>query len=226
MQARRKRWPSEWSETRTILLSSSRIVPYKTNQKYHPLWCNHHQHLTWAPYVAFLAKRVAKRLSILSRSRDLLPFKTRVTIYKAYIRPLMEYACPIWAGAGTTALGLLNRLQRKALYLLRIDDLIKVLIYPMSHLFAPSTDASSWNHPSSCLEFFPPFVFNVRPTRFSATAHPYKVTIPKSKANLHQSSYIPRTSRLWFSLTANIFPLAPNIEKFKNCANSYLICIL
>ena len=206
MQARRKRWPSEWSETRTILLSSSRIVPYKTNQKYHPPWCNHHQHLTWAPYVAFLAKRVAKRLSILSRSRDLLPFKTRVTIYKAYIRPLMEYACPIWAGAGTTALGLLNRLQRKALYLLRIDDLIKVLIYPMSHLFAPSTDASSWNHPSSCLEFFPhlssmfdrhAFLQLLTPTK-SPYPSPTQISIslPTYQGRLGCGSHLPPTDFL------------------------------
>ena len=108
--------------------------------------------LTWAPYVTCLAKKVAKRLYILSRSRDplpCLPFKARVTIYKAYIRPLMVYACPIWVGAGTTALGLLDRLQRKALRLLRIDDPISRLefihwrIGEMLHLFAPSIVTSS-----------------------------------------------------------------------------------
>ena len=78
--------------------------------------------LTWTPYITYLAKKTAKRLYILSRSRDLLPFKARVTIYKAYIRPLMEYASPIWEGAGNTDLGILRRLQRKALCLLNTED--------------------------------------------------------------------------------------------------------
>ena len=48
----------------------------------------------------------------------------------------------------------------------------------------------------------------------------------KSNTNLHQSSYIPRTSRLWNSLSANIVPPAPNMDNSKKCVYSYLISIL
>ena len=63
-----------------------------------------------------------KRLYILGRSRNLLPHQARINIYKAYIRPLIEYASLIWNGAGTTSLKLLYRLQEKALRLLKIDE--------------------------------------------------------------------------------------------------------
>lgn len=242
-----EKWATDWCVTFNASKTEEMIISRKRNQNHPPLYfMNSVLHptrcitllgviitntLTWVPYVTCLAKKVAKRLYILSRSRDLLPFKARVTIYKAYIRPLMEYACPIWAGAGSTALGLLDRLQRKALRFLRIDDPIKVGIYPLEHRRNVASLCTFYRHfflrPSLELSgIFPPLVSNVRLTRSSATAHPYRVSVPKSNTYLHQSSYIPRTTRLWNSLPTNIFPLAPNMDRFKNCVNSYLISLL
>ena len=77
--------------------------------------------LSWSQHITCIAKKTAKCLYILGRSRNFLPHQARITIYKAYIRPLMEYASPIWNGAVTTSSNLLDRLQKKALRLLKID---------------------------------------------------------------------------------------------------------
>ena len=53
--------------------------------------------LSWTSYIRCLAKKTAKRIYILGQSRDLLPLQARIAIYKAYIRPLMEYASPKWS---------------------------------------------------------------------------------------------------------------------------------
>ena len=104
------------------------------------------QHIT-----CIAKKQTAKRLYILGRSRNILPHQARITIYKAYIQLLMECASPIWNGAGTTSLKLLDRLQKKALRLLRIDEPLKFDIVPLSHRrnVTSSTVISSSSHPLS-----------------------------------------------------------------------------
>ena len=89
--------------------------------------------LSWSEHITCIAKKTAKRLYILGRSRNFLPHQARITIYKAYIRPLVEYASPIWNGAVITSLKLLDRLQKKALRLLKIGEPLKFGIVPLSH---------------------------------------------------------------------------------------------
>jgi hypothetical protein len=60
--------------------------------------------LSWVQHITGIAMKTTKRLYILGRASDLLPQQARITAYKAYIRPLMGYASPIWSGAGTTLL--------------------------------------------------------------------------------------------------------------------------
>ena len=165
---------------------------------------------------------------IVGRSRDPLPLQTRITIYKAYIRPLMEYASPIWSGAGITALKLLDRLQKKALRLLNIDEPAMVGIHPLEHRRKVVSLCPFYRHfflqPSTELSrILPPVATNTRVTRSTSNAHPHAVNIPKSTTNLHLSSYIPRTSRLWNSLPSTVFPSDPNMDAFKSAVNLYLL---
>lgn len=154
------------------------------------------------------------------RSRDLLPFKARVTIYKAYIRPLMEYASPIWSGASRTALGLLSRLQQMALRLFSINDPINAGIYPWEHRRDVATLSTFYRHfffkPSLQLgTILLPELPTTRTKSLSTTAHPYCVISPMSRGHLHQSLYIPRAGWLWNSLSVQIFPEVTNIGTFK-----------
>lgn len=239
-----EKWASDWCITFNASKTEEMIISRKRNKTHPPLYFMDNElkptksitllgvvitnTLTWTPYVTSLAKKTARRLYILSRSRDLLPFKARVTVYKAYIRPLMEYASPIWSGAGCTALGLLDRLQRKALRLLKIHDPISVGIYPLEHRREVATLCTFYRHfffkPSLELDaVLPPLSSSMRTTRSSANAHPFCVNIPRSRTTLHQTSYIPRACQLWNTLPAATFPQVPNMEKFKKNVNEYLV---
>ena len=46
--------------------------------------------LSWAEPITGIAKKTAKRLYILGRSGDLLPQQARITVYKYFIRPIMN----------------------------------------------------------------------------------------------------------------------------------------
>ena len=241
-----EKWASDWCITFNASKTEEMIISRKRDKTHPPLHFMGSQlkptksitllgvvitnTLTWTPYITYLAKKTAKRLYILSRSRDLLPFKARVTIYKAYIRPLMEYASPIWSGAGNTALGILCRLQRKALRLLNIEDPINAGIYPLELRRDVATLCTFYRHfffkPSLEIgTIIPPVFASSRTTRSSSTAHPYCVTIPRSRTHLHQSSYVPRACRLWNSLPAHIFPTIPNMDIFKKNVNQHLVAI-
>ena len=110
----------------------------------------------------------------------------------------------IWSGAGTTALRLLDRLQRKALRLLKIDNPSKAGIHPLEHIeesgitlyilppFLPTTlPWVDWNR-AICRT-------STRFTRYSTVATRLLLACYHSKvqhrALLILSSYIPRTNR-------------------------------
>ena len=79
--------------------------------------------LSWSQHITCIAKKTAKSLYPGPVLETPLPHQAHIIIYKAYIRPLVEYASSIWDGAATTSLKLLERLQKKALRLLNIGTL-------------------------------------------------------------------------------------------------------
>ena len=122
-------------------------------------------------------------------------------LLQAYIRPLMEYASPIRNGAGATSLKLSDRLQKKALRLLKIDEPLKFGIVPLSLRRNVASLCVFYSHiflqPSIELaDIIPSEAPSMKATRFSVSGHPYCIHIPRSKTELHLNSYIPRTSRL------------------------------
>ena len=140
----------------------------------------------------------------------------------------MEYASPIWNGAGTTSLTLLDRLQNKALRLFKIDEPIKFGIVPLSHRRNVVSFCVFYHHiflqPSTELaDVLPSEAPSMTATRFSVSRHPHCVHIPRSKTELHLNSYTPRTSQLWNSLPASAFPASPNMTAFKTGVNAFLL---
>ena len=63
----------------------------------------------------------------------------------------------------------------------------------------------------------------IRTTRSSTSGHPYVVSIPRSRTNLHLASYIPRTSRMWNLLPASVFSTTPDLDTFKSAVNVHLL---
>ena len=123
---------------------------------------------------------------------------------------------------------LLDRLQKKALRLLKIDEPLNFGIVPLSHRRNIASLCVFYHHiflqPSTELaDILPSEAPRIRATRFSVSRHPYCVHIPRSKTELHLNSYIPRTSRQWTSLPASAFPASPNMTTFKTGVNAFLL---
>ena len=69
--------------------------------------------MNWKPYIQSISKQAAQRIGSLYRASRYLPPQTILYLYKATIRPLMEYCCHLWAGAPKTHLSLLDRVEKR-----------------------------------------------------------------------------------------------------------------
>jgi hypothetical protein len=74
--------------------------------------------LTWSAHVNQVGKKAAQRLGVLSpllNRRSGLSVKIDVLLYKQLIRPMMDYACPIWRSAARSHVRKLQVLHSKCL---------------------------------------------------------------------------------------------------------------
>ena len=87
--------------------------------------------MNWNRYIESIAKAAAKKVGSLYRARKLLTPESILYLYKATIRPCMEYCCHIWAGASAACLSLLDRVQKRVANL--IGPELSSKLQPLSH---------------------------------------------------------------------------------------------
>jgi hypothetical protein len=74
--------------------------------------------LTWSANVNQVGKKAAQRLSVLGpllNRRSGLSVRNGVLLYKQLIRPVLDYACPIWSSAARSHVRILQVLRSKSL---------------------------------------------------------------------------------------------------------------
>jgi hypothetical protein len=76
--------------------------------------------LTWSPHIEQVSRRTAQRMGLLGpllKRRNELSVMNGVLLYNQLLRPLMDYACPVWRSAARTHFRRLQVLQSKCLRL-------------------------------------------------------------------------------------------------------------
>ena len=69
--------------------------------------------LTWKPHINSIAKLASQKLGVLSRASGYLSPSQLLTMYKAQIRPSLEYCFHVWGGAPKSSLHLLTESSLK-----------------------------------------------------------------------------------------------------------------
>ena len=88
--------------------------------------------LDWKPYVQSIAKQASQRVGSLFRSQRYLTKDALLYLYKASIRPCMEYCSHLWSGSPKAGcLDLLDRVQKRMLNLIGVD--LAHRLDPLSH---------------------------------------------------------------------------------------------
>nr|CAH7767055.1 unnamed protein product [Callosobruchus chinensis] len=95
------------------------------------------ENMTWHERVSSIATAAEKKLGYLFRARKYFSPSNLLTLYKAQIRPSLEYCSHIWGAAAPTTFSILDAVQRRAIRL--IGDLaLTCHLQPLSHRRAVS----------------------------------------------------------------------------------------
>ena len=69
--------------------------------------------LYWGSYIISIDKTASKKIGPLIRSMKFVSPEVALHLYKSTIQPCMEYYCHVWAGARSSYLDLLDKLQKQ-----------------------------------------------------------------------------------------------------------------
>lgn len=175
--------------------------------------------LRWTEHIYDIAKNASKSLGFLRRCRKYFSPSDIARIYKAHIRPKLEYNSHIWAGAPRTYLNVLDRIQNRAIRLIG-DKSISDMIDSLEHRRNVGVLSLYYRyHSGNCANeipnLLPPLHTFSRNTRLAARAHECYVEAPHGRTTKYKESFIPRTSQMWNSLPATVFPDHYNLQLFK-----------
>ncbi|MBM6549304.1 reverse transcriptase family protein [Streptococcus dysgalactiae subsp. equisimilis] len=179
--------------------------------------------LSWSPHILELASRASKKISYLFRARRFFTSSQLLTLYKAQIRPTLDYCSHVWGGAPSFSLSLLDRIQRKAIRLIADTSLTSTL-QPLAHRRAVSSLSLFYRYyhgfcSSELAAVVPlPITFQ-RESRTQASSHPYQVSLKACRTAVFKSSFFPRTAILWNTLPYSVFPPSYNLPIFKSRIN-------
>ena len=184
--------------------------------------------LDWSFYIISIAKTAFKKIGALIYSMKFLSPEIALYFYKSTIRQCMEYCFHVWAGAPSCYLELLDKLQKKILWI-------------VGHLLAPSLEPLVHHRNVASLSLFCRYYFGrcsselaqVVPLPFSRGSstcysdrlHDFSVTIPRCYKDVYVNSFFPFMAKLWNSLPIEWFPLTYDLSGFKSRINSYLLTV-
>ncbi len=185
--------------------------------------------LSWNSQINSIAKRASQKLGYLFRAQRYFSPKDLSLLYKAQVRPLMEYCSHIWGGAPTSSLKALDKVQDRAIRLINDPSLTNNLA-SLSHrrsvsclsLYYRYYNGRCSNELSGCIP--PPLVLTAnRQSRFTDRSHQFAVTVPTCRTSLGKSSFFSRVSATWNALPAHVFPQEYNLQTFKRRINKLAI---
>ena len=192
--------------------------------------------LRFDEHVKHIAKKASHRVSALRRMAGFLDREGRLLLYKAQIRPYLEYAALSWMSCASSHTRRLDSIQRRAL---RLVDAAADLPDPPGHrpeTMTTNIDSLEHRRDVAALVVFhkaqvqgvphlaglrqPPRV-PIRSTR-TVLASGDAVEVPRSRASQHQRTFVGRVSRMWNLFTAAV-PLVQsmNTQSVKVAANTW-----
>ena len=168
----------------------------------------------------------SKKLGVLNKAKQCFTPGHRLLLYKAQVRPHMEYCSHLWAGAPQYQLLPLDSIQRRAIRI--VDD--PLLTNGLDHL-SLRRDVGSLCvlyrlYYGECSEelfnLVPPSLFRHRTLRRWDRFHPHHIDACHSTNVRASRAFLPRTCKLWNDFPSDVFPLHYNMGFFKRHVYSYL----
>ncbi len=231
------------SKTQHVVISTKKNLNYPTismdshvlqsSSSFSILGLHVSSNLSWNDHIKHIAKRASQKLGYLFRARHFFTSPDLLLLYEAQIRPLMEYCCHVWAGAPSSSLKILDRIQARAIRLID-DDIITSCLKSLYHRRAVSCLCLFYRyyHGACSVELSgcvpPPLLLTSnRNSRYTAAAHPFSVVSPTCRSSIGKQSFFNYSACLWNALPSACFPATYNLQAFKSAVNSLsLDCLI
>ena len=165
------------------------------------------------------AKLASKKLGVLNRSKRYFTPAQRLLLYKAQVRPHMEYCSHLWAGETAELLNPLDSVQRRAVRI--VDDPIltsKLEPLDIRRDFGSLCVFYRLYNGECSEELFnlvPTAHFRHRTTRRGLGTHPHYVDPLLVSTRRFERTFLARTIRMWNDLPASVFPSDYDMGSFK-----------
>ena len=171
-------------------------------------------------HIKHVARQASLRVSALRRVAGLLDKRGILLLYKAQVRPYLEYGTLTWMSSAATHLRLLDKVERRVQRLLEDDH-----HQPPPPQHTTPLDPLEHRRDVAALVVFHkaqvqgvphlarlrlPQREAVRDTRTVFSSHE-QVGVPRSRASQHQRTFVSRVSRLWNNFTAAV-PLVQELS--------------
>ncbi|VEN38199.1 unnamed protein product [Callosobruchus maculatus] len=211
--------PTLWVDTTKQLLDMSLLLA-KFTEYIQAFGININNNMSWHDHVVSIAKTASQKLGVLFRCRKLYTPEQLLLLYKAQIRPSLEYCSHMWVCAPKCTLRLLDTIQKRVIRLIDTPYLTKDL-HTQEHRkrVADLSLFYRFYHGRCSSELFQiltPKAVRMRNTREALRAHPYQVEVPTPRTSLLQHSFLWRTLTLLNQLPGNLFSEGYNLQRFKS----------
>nr|CAH7750714.1 unnamed protein product [Callosobruchus chinensis] len=179
-----------------------------------------HEHVSWC-------NSCWEKVGYLFRTRKYFSPSNLLTLYKAQIRPSLEYCSHIWGAAAPTTLSILDAVQRRAIRLIG-DPALTCHLQPLSHRRAVGDLSLFYRYSngfcsSELTSIIPPLSKPARCTRGTSSSHPKAVVLHTSRTERYDRTFIPRVSRAWNGLPGDVLDEPARVGLFKSRVNKLLL---
>ena len=192
-----------------------------TSAKY--LGVNFTSGLSWNHHVDEITSKANKCLGFLRRNLNISNCKAKETAYKSLVRPIVEYASPVWDPHTANNIDKIEMVQRRAARFVKNR-------YRQTSSVTSMLNELQWRslrnrRADSKLTMFYKIVNDqvavdpdlyIKPqvsTRSTRGSHNRSFQVPYSRQNCHLYSFFPSTVRLWNGLPQEVVS-APSVAAF------------
>jgi ribonuclease P/MRP protein subunit RPP40 len=234
-----KRWLVTFNASKTTQLTVSRRtdqnypvvqfqgIPLTTSRNMKLLGVTFDGKLSVDEHILNKLRTASRMTGVLYRLRSILPLSSMLQLYKALIRPHMEYCSHLLDCATKKSVTLIEKIQVRAMQILGCCNPVKENILPLSHRRDVGSLSLLYRYfhghcSNELLGLVPTLQHLGPPTRHGSVQSSFSLAIPRSRTKHHQKSFFPHTSRTWNSLPCSVFPTEYNLAQFKRNVNQYL----
>ena len=163
-----------------------------------------------------IAKTASKKIGAVIGFRNFLSAEVALYLNKSNIRSCMEYFCPVWAGALSGFLELLDKLQKRIYRTVYCQNVASVSLFYMYYFVICSSELA---------QLVPLPYSPWMSTCYSDRLHDFSVITPGCYKDVYVNIFFHCTARLCNSLPIECFPLTYDLNVLKFRISRHLLTV-